>query len=239
MPTTKISELNSPTKASRSASGTPISRRYDGTRAKIWLTPAPSTIEVIQKTATRTRQSCFGRGRAGRGPGSGVTTRAYRDRGVACCSVTERGRCPEHTKMPEGTGRKPANRPPFGSEQVRSLRVPPVNLARWPCDQRTWLPIPLRGSLPGRFWRFAPAPSGKTKCRWDGLGPQRPYPRKHGNVPRAYPRVSHHCGRFVEKRPSGHPHPSSTAYSPIGRCERGSIAGTSRGDERRLGAAPR
>ena len=90
-----------------------------------------------------------------------------------------------------------------------------------------------------RFWRFAPAPSGKTKCRCNGLGPQRPYPRKHGKVPRAYPRVSHHCGRSVEKRPPRHPHPSSTAYSPHREVNRGSIAGSSRRDERRLGAAPR
>ncbi len=35
MPTTKISALNRPMNASRSASGTPMSRRYVGTRAKI------------------------------------------------------------------------------------------------------------------------------------------------------------------------------------------------------------
>ena len=58
-----------------------------------------------------------------------------------------------------------------------------------------------------RFWRFAPAPSGKTKCRCNGLGPQRPYPRKHAKPPRAYPRVSHRCGRPVEKRPPQHPRP--------------------------------
>ena len=46
-----------PMNASRSLSGTPISRRYVGSSAKIWLTPRPSTIEVTQKTATRMRQS--------------------------------------------------------------------------------------------------------------------------------------------------------------------------------------
>jgi hypothetical protein len=60
-PTRKISELKSPMNASRSSSGTPISSRYVGSRAKIWLMPRLSTIEVTQKTATRTRQSCVGR----------------------------------------------------------------------------------------------------------------------------------------------------------------------------------
>ena len=57
MPTTKIRALKMPMKAGRSLSGTPISRRYVGSSAKIWLTPRPSTIEVTQKTATRMRQS--------------------------------------------------------------------------------------------------------------------------------------------------------------------------------------
>ncbi len=52
-----MSEVNVPTNESRSASGTPISLRYDGTKAKIWLTPRPSTIDVIQNTRSRTRQS--------------------------------------------------------------------------------------------------------------------------------------------------------------------------------------
>ena len=56
-PTTKMSDPNSPTNGSRSASGTPISRRYEGRNAKTWLTPSPSTSEVIQKIATMTRQS--------------------------------------------------------------------------------------------------------------------------------------------------------------------------------------
>ena len=56
-PTTKISAENNPMNASRSVSTTPMSRRYAGNRAKIWLTPNPSTIDVIQNTATSQRQS--------------------------------------------------------------------------------------------------------------------------------------------------------------------------------------
>ena len=97
------------------------------------------------------------------GSGSGVTARAYRDRDAGVLHGRRRGRRAGHTKMPEGTGRKPANRPPFGSEQVRSLRVPPVNLARWPCDQRTWLPIPLRGSLPGAVLAVRTCPFGQDE----------------------------------------------------------------------------
>jgi hypothetical protein len=50
------------------------------------------------------------------------------------------------------------------SEQVRSHYAPPEILARRPCDHRTRLPGPSRGSLLGAVWRFAPAPSGTTKC---------------------------------------------------------------------------
>jgi len=39
IPTTKIRALKMPMKARRSCSATPISRRYVGRRAKIWLTP--------------------------------------------------------------------------------------------------------------------------------------------------------------------------------------------------------
>ena len=76
MPTTKISALNSPMKASRSEAATPISRRYVGSSAKIWLTPRPSTIEVTQKTATRTRQSWAWRDRVGAGTSAAATGRA-------------------------------------------------------------------------------------------------------------------------------------------------------------------
>ena len=60
MPKTKMRALNSPTNWIRSASARPIARRYDGTNAKIWLTPRPSTIDVIQKIARRARQSWRG-----------------------------------------------------------------------------------------------------------------------------------------------------------------------------------
>ena len=72
------------------------------------------------------------------------------------------------TKAPEGTGGSPAVR------RVQRLRTSPQSLvaagslARWPCDPRTRFPGPLRGSLPGSVWRFAPAPSGKTKCTGRG-----------------------------------------------------------------------
>ncbi len=48
IPTTKISAENSPTNVARSASDTPTTRRYAGRYANTWLTPRPSTIEVIQ-----------------------------------------------------------------------------------------------------------------------------------------------------------------------------------------------
>ena len=61
-PTTKISELNRPTNASRSvcchAHLPQVGRQQ---REDLVLTPIPSTIEVIQKIATSTRQSCRGR----------------------------------------------------------------------------------------------------------------------------------------------------------------------------------
>ncbi len=50
---------NRPTNWSRSASGTPIDLRSDGMKAKIWLTPMPSTQEVMARIASRTRQSCL------------------------------------------------------------------------------------------------------------------------------------------------------------------------------------
>src|SRR3970282_1019094 len=52
MPRTNRRALKRPMNWSRSASGTPIEVSSDGSRAKTWLTPRPSTIEVIQKTAT-------------------------------------------------------------------------------------------------------------------------------------------------------------------------------------------
>ena len=55
-----------------------------------------------------------------------------------------------------------------GSEQVRSRYAPPRSLARRPCGRRTRFLGPSRGSLPGAAWRFAPAPSGKTKCTGRG-----------------------------------------------------------------------
>ena len=67
IPTTKIRALKMPMNASRSWGATPISRRYVGRRAKIWLTPMPSTIEVTQKTASRIRQSWVGRAGAAGG----------------------------------------------------------------------------------------------------------------------------------------------------------------------------
>ncbi len=72
-PTTKTSELNSPMNASRSVCATPICPRYDGSRAKIWLTPIASTMEVTQKTATGTRQSWAARFEAGRPPGASAS----------------------------------------------------------------------------------------------------------------------------------------------------------------------
>jgi len=57
MPTTKIRAENRPTKAARSASGTPTIRKYGARYEKTWLTPRPSTIDVIQKTVTTRGQS--------------------------------------------------------------------------------------------------------------------------------------------------------------------------------------
>jgi hypothetical protein len=67
-----------------------------------------------------------------------------------------------HTKAPEGTGGKPS-----GSTLAAAIARSPARrrcCRLRPCGHRGPTPWPLRGSLPARFRRFSPAPSGETKC---------------------------------------------------------------------------
>jgi hypothetical protein len=82
-----------------------------------------------------------------------------------------RHRTSRTTKRPKELVGGPANRfvPAPNKSGVVTLR--PGTLARWPCDHRTRFPDPSRGSLPGAVWRFAPAPSGRTKCTGRGRRP--------------------------------------------------------------------
>ncbi len=157
IPTTKTSALKSPMNASRSASATPIWRRYAGRSAKTWLTPRPSTIEVTQKTATRTRQSWAGRegGTEGavRAPGSGI--------GGSLADA--RDRLAGRTKAPEGTGGTPSVQRVLGLQQaaVPGRRRVPRSLA-----------LRLSSPVPGAAAWIAPrcglavhsCPFGRDQC---------------------------------------------------------------------------
>jgi hypothetical protein len=101
----------------------------------------------------------------------GSRGRAASGRNCGLRSLTSRSSCawppapdPRHNEAPEGTGGRTGQSFRTGSEQVRSRYAPPETLARWPCGHRTRFPGPSRGSLPVAVWRFAPAPSGTTKC---------------------------------------------------------------------------
>ena len=58
IPSTNSSALNSPMNERRSASGTPSVVSCEGSSAKTWLTPRPSTMDVIQKTVTSAGHPC-------------------------------------------------------------------------------------------------------------------------------------------------------------------------------------
>ena len=58
IPSTNSRALKRPMNWRRSASGTPIAESCEGSRAKTWLTPIPSTRDVIQKTATSVGHPC-------------------------------------------------------------------------------------------------------------------------------------------------------------------------------------
>ena len=183
IPTTKISALKIPMKASRSLSGTPICRRYVGNSAKIWLTPTPSTIEVTQKTATRMRQSCPGR--AGTGPRVVMGAVDIRDslsdilRSGGPGSRAARAETAHrvgHTKAPEGTG---GDLRSTGPEAANKSAVPghrrvPRSPALRPA---TLVPGTVPRITPRTGLAVLPAPSGKTKCTTGPWPPQRGCPR--------------------------------------------------------------
>jgi hypothetical protein len=79
-------------------------------------------------------------------------------------SLQPRNRAPDTRKRPKELVGGPACRlaPAPNKSGVTALRS--ETLTHWSYDQRARFPVPSRGSLPGAVWRFAPAPSGKTKC---------------------------------------------------------------------------
>ena len=94
-------------------------------------------------------------------PQAGVPQPALREPGrdASRSGQTQHGRA-AHESARRNWG-KPADRPLFDSEQVRSLRVPPETLARQPCGCRTRHPRPFRGSLPGAVLAVRTCPFGQ------------------------------------------------------------------------------
>jgi hypothetical protein len=114
-------------------------------------------------------------------------------------------RPPRTTKRPKELVGGPANRfvPAPNKSGVVTLR--PGTLARWPCDHRTRFPDPSRGSLPGAAWRFAPAPSGKTKCTGRGRRATTALSTNFAGIAPglspSFPRMWMACGRATLQHP--------------------------------------
>ena len=155
--------------------------------------PRLSTIEVIQKTATRTRQSWV---RSGGGRGH--------PRRVSCAVGADARRT---AKAPEGTGGR------TGRPAHRWLRTSPESPALRPGPSLAGLAALEPGSWDRPEDRSSVRPGGshlplraRRNVSAAPLWPQRPYPRSCGTGPRSYPRVGHHCGRTVEQvSPAGRP----------------------------------
>ena len=155
------------------------------------------------------------RARLGGHPCFGDTNRAPRTAGTLpwarFCSPGNTSRRfegdggPAHTKAPEGTGGRTGQSSRNSSEQVRSRCAPPGTLARWPCGHRTRFPGPSRGSLPGAVWRFAPAPSGRTKCTFRDATATTAlstnFPRITGLLSPTFPAMWTECGRPHSQHP--------------------------------------
>ena len=108
--------------------------------AKIWLTPSPSTIDVIQKTPTRIRQSCGRARRAGRGRGRmGATARDY----PTAAPRGRRGRRGAHESARRNCGRTGRSAGPVAPNKsgVSGRRRVPRSLALRPSN-------PVPGTVP-------------------------------------------------------------------------------------------
>ena len=142
-------------------------------------------------------------GRGGAGRACAVTVgRVTADADASLAERTPgrtRRTAPAHTKAPEGTGGRTASRLAAAPNKSGVPALRPGPSLDWPCGHRTWFPGPSRGSLPGAVWRFAPAPSGKTKCSRRGhRAPQPPYPRTCDGIARGlsptFPPMWTRCG---------------------------------------------
>ena len=216
-PTMKIRELNRPTKARRSAGAHAHLAQVDRHEREDLADARPSTIDTVQNTATRTRQSWVGRAGA-----SG--TRSEGSRQLGRCGRGGAARA-AHTKAPEGTvGAQPFGG--FGGFDKSQSLIAAGSLAHLPCGRRTRFPGPFRGSLPDAVWWFALPLRARRNVRPGAHGPQRPYPRSCDAGSRSYPRGCGRCGRFVDTLRAGGTH------GPLARSSRrvaGSLGDAARG----------